>query len=521
MQKIVIVILTIFCCLAVQAQVPKYNKAYLQKQNEGLKKEISQLSKELQQNQSQSKTSVVYIQKLDEKIAKQSKLVSNLTKEKTFIEDEIYAYGKQINDLNKELNLLKKEYKDVLIRAYKNKSTQSRLLFVLSAKNFTEAYRRVKYLEKYSEFQQAKVDEITSTQKEIQAKQQKRKLARQEKEKILGQQVVFNEQLESEKLQKQKIVNEFKKNAHTISAKIRAKTAKQKQVDSQIKAIILEEIRLAKIKEEEERKKREAAEAERKRQLEIAKQKALEAERKRQEELAKQRAKEEAERLAKEEAERKRLEAQRQAEIARIADETERKKQEQLAKQKAEAEKTRLAKLAEQRKTQAANARKAAEAAAVKKAEDSQPKLTAYRTSADLSNDFESNRGRLPMPVSQGNIVSQFGVHPHPVLSGIKVENSGIDIATRRGESATSVFNGTVSVISKIPGGNQTVLVKHGNYFTVYHNLSNVFVQKGDNIKRGQKLGRIYTDTSGQTILNFQVWKGTSKQNPSIWVASN
>ena len=131
--------------LAVFGQVP-YNKANLQKQNAQLKKEIINLNKQLEVNKQNSKLNVDYVQNLTKKIQVQTKLVGNLSKEKHFLDDEIYLTQLEINKLSRELVELKKEYKNVLVRAYKNKSVENKLLFVLSSNSLGEAYRRVKYL---------------------------------------------------------------------------------------------------------------------------------------------------------------------------------------------------------------------------------------------------------------------------------------------------------------------------------------------------------------------------------------
>jgi len=239
--------------LSVFAQVP-YNKANLQKQNAQLKKEIINLNKQLEVNKQNSKLNVDFVQNLTKKIQVQTKLVNNLSKEKRFIEDEIYLTQLEINKLSRELVELKKDYKQVLVRAYKNKSVENKLLFVLSSKSLGEAYRRIKYLEKYSAFQLGQANEIIGKQTDIQTKKAKQEKAKDEKEKVLSQQTLFSQNLEKERLTKEKAVEEFRKNEGVIAAEINAKEAQQRQIDAQIKAIIEEEIRQAKIRAEKDLK---------------------------------------------------------------------------------------------------------------------------------------------------------------------------------------------------------------------------------------------------------------------------
>ncbi len=135
-----------------------------------------------------------------------------------------------------------------------------------------------------------------------------------------------------------------------------------------------------------------------------------------------------------------------------------------------------------------------------------------------LSESFSSNRGILPWPVERGYITQTFGVHPHPEFKNITLQNNGIDIATSKGSSAKSVFKGTVSAILSIPGEGQAVLVNHGEYFTVYSRLEEVYVQKGEQISTGTSLGKVMQDEEGKYTLQFQLWEGQEKQNPQSWL---
>ena len=136
-----------------------------------------------------------------------------------------------------------------------------------------------------------------------------------------------------------------------------------------------------------------------------------------------------------------------------------------------------------------------------------------------LSKEFRSNYGRLPWPIGNGYISEQFGTHAHPQLSNIQTENNGINITSTKGATATAVFEGVVSAIVEVPGMQLTVLVKHGEYFTVYSNLIVVEVNKGDEVAIGQTIGVVNTTIQGITELHFEVWKGSTKQNPERWLA--
>ena len=138
-----------------------------------------------------------------------------------------------------------------------------------------------------------------------------------------------------------------------------------------------------------------------------------------------------------------------------------------------------------------------------------------------LSGSFEKNKGKLPFPLSGSyKIVAHFGRQKHPELRYVQTENSGIDIETTPGTKARAVFNGVVSRIFVTPGYNSTIIVRHGNYLTIYANLSEVYVRAGEKVSTGQNLGKIYSDSQdgNRTILTFQLWKERTKLNPELWL---
>jgi murein hydrolase activator len=137
-----------------------------------------------------------------------------------------------------------------------------------------------------------------------------------------------------------------------------------------------------------------------------------------------------------------------------------------------------------------------------------------------IGDSFEQNRRRLPWPVERGIITEKFGVHPHAVLRNVTVNNNGVNIATEGGSKARVVFNGEVSRVFGITGGNMAVIVRHGQYLTVYSNLVDVTVKKGDKVNVRQNIGTVYTDPAdgNKAILKFQIWKESTKLNPEDWL---
>lgn len=136
-----------------------------------------------------------------------------------------------------------------------------------------------------------------------------------------------------------------------------------------------------------------------------------------------------------------------------------------------------------------------------------------------ISNSFEGNRGVLPWPVEKGAISSNFGAHPHPVLKNVTVKNDGIDITAPSGSDARAVYGGTISGVFPVEGYGNVIIIRHGEYLTVYSNLSQVYVSRDQKVKAKDRLGKIETNDSGKSVMNFQIRKGSAVLNPSGWLA--
>ena len=137
-----------------------------------------------------------------------------------------------------------------------------------------------------------------------------------------------------------------------------------------------------------------------------------------------------------------------------------------------------------------------------------------------LSASFEDNKGGLPWPLEKGMISGTFGEHPHPVFANVKTKNNGIDILTDQNMNARAIFSGEVTRVMSIPNYNYVVMIRHGEYLTVYSNLDEVFVKKGDIVETMQEIGKIHTDKKElKTELHFELWKGKTLLNPESWLA--
>jgi len=150
------------------------------------------------------------------------------------------------------------------------------------------------------------------------------------------------------------------------------------------------------------------------------------------------------------------------------------------------------------------------------------PAAEAFRLAPEdqvISDQFAGNRGRLPWPLERGVITGRFGEQPHPVLPGIKIANNGIDISTTQGSRARAIFQGTVSRVVSIPGANFAIIIRHGEYLTVYANIAEVFVRTGQKVNIRQELGTIATDSrDARTHLRLEIWHGNTKLNPAEWI---
>jgi len=138
----------------------------------------------------------------------------------------------------------------------------------------------------------------------------------------------------------------------------------------------------------------------------------------------------------------------------------------------------------------------------------------------ELSNVFSNNRGKLPWPSERGIVSNTFGVHEHAVLKGIQVKNNGIDILTSKDSEIRAVFDGTVTKVISIPNYQNVVIIRHGEYLTVYSNLEKTYVTSGDKVSTKQVIGKAYTnEEEAKTEIHFELWKGKQQLDPESWLA--
>lgn len=205
-----------------------------------------------------------------------------------------------------------------------------------------------------------------------------------------------------------------------------------------------------------------------------------------------------------------------------IADEIKRKAEEAakeaLAVKKAKEEKDKLEK--------SKNKDKTVKVKEITKTNDSKEKIKETPTYPELSdeaealsNDFANNRGKLPWPITKGIICEPYGEHEHPAIKGFMMMNNGVEICSGKGATARAIFDGEVTSVAVSPTGGKLVIIRHGEYLSVYTNLSDVQVKVGEKVKLKQPIGTVMMDEDEtKAAMNFQIWKGQKTMDPSGWL---
>ena len=400
----------LFICLfgVVSAQNSARVQA-LEKQRKEALAEMERINGLIAQTQATTKDYLRRLNLLSEQILSRKKVISLLGQEVEAINAQMNEMSQQIHRLEGELKEKQQNYGKSVRSMYRRQASQDKLLFILSAENFAQSLRRLRYLREYAAWQKRQASEIVEKQTEITQKRNALTQTRQEKQQLLAQQEKERKQLQTEENNQQKEVKALNKKKSQLQAQLREKRKQAQQLDRLI--------------------------------------------------------------------------------------------QEQIAREIAEAN----------RKKAADKQRKA----------DVKGGYAMTKAEKALSDNFASNRGRLPYPVAGSyTIVSRFGEQQHEQLKYVRTNNNGIDIQTTPGTDARAVFKGVVTRIFTVPGFNHSIIVRHGNYLTVYSNLSQVYVKTGDRVDTRQALGRIFSDPEEQnaTILHFQLWKEKTKLNPAPWL---
>lgn len=400
----------LFCLLMLSSSpsiAQKQNKKELENKKKQLQKEIENTNQLLNETKKNKKLSLNQLVILNKKISAREELIATINKEIAILNKNIEENNASINKLQKDLEKLKAEYAKMIYYAYKNQDAYSRLMFVFAAKDFQQAYMRLKYLQQYSDYRKKQAELITSTQKNLNEKVKELETKKADKRDLLSNEVEEKKNLTSEKSEKEQVFSKLQQEETKLKKDLEKKKQDAQKLQQAIQRIIEQELE----------------------------------------------------------------KAQKQA----VAD------------------------------------------------NKPKPQKLVLTPEAQLvSNNFASNKAKLPWPVAKGVICEKFGVHPHPLMPNIEINNNGVDICTNTGSIARAVFDGEVKGVVNMPGAGQFILVRHGEFITVYSNLKEVYVNVGDKLTTKQNIGSIlYDSDDAKTVLHFEIWKGQTKLNPEDWLYKN
>lgn len=487
------------------------NGQYSTDEIRGLESKRSSLRKEIKKNEAALKANRADVSRrlgdlmaINGEIDRHKQNIQGIQQDITLIDNDISLINAQLATLQQQLEKRKQNYVRSLRYISRKHSMQDKLLFVFSADNFAQMYRRLRMVKEYASWQKAQGELLKKKQAQVQQKQAQLQQAIGTKRTMLHKGEAEKKALEGKQAEQQSMVQQLQKEQKTIQNMLLQHRRDEDRLNAEIDRLIAIEVEKARQRALEEQRKKAAAEAERKR---------------REAELARKRAAAEAERR---ENERRLKEArdreQRAKNAARAALEQQMKDAtreaglytaaaEQKARE-AEAEREAL-----ERKIKADERRSERDLAAAKRAADESRSMS----SADrmMSGGFEANRGRLPMPVTGScKIVSHYGRNAVEGLRGVTVENRGIDIKGQPGCQARAIYDGEVSAVYNY-GGAYVVMIRHGAYISVYCNLRGVSVSSGQKVSTRQAVGTV----AANGILQFQLRKMQQRLNPEHWLA--
>ena len=478
-----------------KASTPQPTVKGLQSQRQKIQQQIKEQERRLQNNKRDVKKRLENLMILNSEIADKRKAIDTIRRDITTLDGNIVVLDNQLKTLEKELDDRKQKFQSSLRYMHRNRSIQNRLMFIFSAKNFTQMYRRMRFMREYAGYQRVQGEAVKVMKQDVaEAKQELAKTKRQKND-LLYRGVQEQKSLEGKQEEQKQVVSTLQKQQKTIEGIISEQRKKDQALNAQIDKLIAEEVARAKARAEAEARRKAAEEAAKKRAAELARKKAA----------AEAARRENERRIAEAKAREERAKAEARAAARKSAEE-------KAAAERAAAEAENARREAERQAAADAKAREK-EMAEVKK----DTKLETYFVSSEdqrITGSFESNRGRLPMPITGPyRIVSHFGQYNVEGLKNVTLDNKGINIKGQPGAQARSIFDGEVSAVFGI-GGIMGVMVRHGSYISVYCNLSSVSVRKGQKVSTRQALGTI----GSENILQFQLRKQVAKLNPESWL---
>ena len=385
------------------AQSDKQKK--LEAQRQQILKEMKQFKALLFDKEKEEKSEITLIEGLNFKISRRENLIRITNQQANLLTREIKANENEIASLKAQLKELKDDYAAMVVKSYKSKSEQSKVMFLLSSSNFKQAYKRLQYIRQYANYQKEQGEAIKTKTKELEALNVKLAKQKEDKQKLIEDNRIAKRELEEERKEREVLMASIKSDMSKFAAQIKKKRQEADRLDREINRLIREAI--------------------------------------------------------------------------------------------------------------AASNKKAGK-------RTSTGKFVLTPEAKKLASNFEANKGKLGWPVARGVIKGKFGKRRSLTDAAVTNNYKSIQIATESNAEVKAVFRGEVSEILIVKNGNPAVLIRHGNYLTIYMNLSKVFVKKGDKISTGQVIGQVFTNKiRGETLLGFRINKNNQVLNPEYWLAKN
>lgn len=415
----------------------------IKREQQVTQQEIQETSQKIRTNTAKTKRSLNQLNLIEAEISSHERTINNLNHDLDSINKRLKLLQDSIKDTENKIIGLKKNYSNAIRNIQARSSSFDRMLFIFSANSFNQAYRRIRYLQQFSEWREKQTQEIQKIQLRLKEQQLSANKYYKHRSASLAKQNTERLTLVKKRKQQSNVVSTLKKEGKELQRILAEKQRQARLLDEALTKLIAEEERKAALRAKQEEEKR------------LAKNKKVKSD-----------------------------------------DSVTSKKSSTNTKNEPESKKN---------------------IASVKAS-------TGYQMSdaeRELSGSFESNKGRLLFPVSgQYKIVRPFGRHKHPELKYVQTDNGGIDIEVPSGTNARAVFDGKISAVFRQDGFNTIVMVRHGNYLTIYVNLSEIYVSNGESVKANQKIGKIFSDPEddNRTILHFEVRKEREKLNPQLWV---
>lgn len=391
---------------------------------------------------------------LTAQIEERKRYITAINNDIFMIDRELSSIEKQLAELEKELSGKKKSYAASVQFLHKNKSVEEKLMFIFSAKDLNQTYRRMRYVREYATYQRLQGEEILGKQKQINSKKWELQEVRDAQASLMVERDQERKKLEEQEKEQKTLIANLQNQQKKLQEEINKKIKEADKLNERIESLIDEEIARSR-KEAEER-------------------------------LAGRDVKPEEEGILDFE-----LEAPEPT-----------RKEDKPSTSASGKNTTRPSSSSGSRTTTASKG------------------YILNKEERALSGSFVGNRGNLPVPVTGPYLIAnRYGRYRVEGLRNVRLDNRGIDIQAQSGSEARAVFNGEVTGIFVVDGL-LNVMVRHGNYISVYCNLSSTHIKKGDQVKTGQKLGKIFSDPNSDnaTILHFQLRKETQQLNPEPWL---